>query len=82
MRNFFAVLLSMTVMTSGAVAAGDTGLAAGKPAGVKHAQEVSQTAILIIGGIAIAGVAIGLGTASSGNPGGQVALTTVPATTA
>ena len=29
-----------------------------------------------------AGVAIGPGTASSGNPGGQVALTTVPATTA
>jgi hypothetical protein len=82
MRNLVALLLSMTVMTSGAMAAGDAGLAPGKPAGVKHAQEVSQTAILIIGGIVAAGVAIGLGTASGGNPGGPVTLTTVPTTTA
>ncbi|HEX4634773.1 MAG TPA: hypothetical protein VH189_01245, partial [Rhizomicrobium sp.] len=56
-------------------------LAPGKPAGVKHAQEINPTALVIITGIIVAGVAIGLSQSSDGNPGGPVALTTVPTTT-
>ncbi len=56
-------------------------LAPGKPAGVKHAQEMNTTALVIITGIVVAGLAIGLATSSDGNPGGPVALTTTPATT-
>jgi hypothetical protein len=56
-------------------------LAPGKPAGVKHAQEMNTTALVIITGIVVAGLAIGLATSSDGNPGGPVALTTTPGTT-
>jgi hypothetical protein len=56
-------------------------LAPGKPAGVKHAQEVGTTALVIITGIVVAGLAIGLATSSDGTPGGPVALTTTPTTT-
>ena len=83
MRNLVAALLSISLMASAALAAGDTGLAPGKPAGVKQAQdwESDRTALILIAGIVVAGVAIGLGTSSNGNPGGPVTLTTVPATT-
>jgi hypothetical protein len=76
--------MSISLLVSGAMAAESAGpLAPGKPAGVKHAQEmgVSTTALVIITGIIVAGVAIGLSTSSDGNPGGPVTLTTVPTTT-
>jgi len=72
----------IALMASGALAASDAGpLAPGKPAGVKHAQEIDRTALIVIVGIVAAGLAIGLATSSDGNPGGPVALTTVPANT-
>jgi hypothetical protein len=83
MRNLVAAALSMTLIASTAFA-GDVGpLATGKPAGVKQAQamNISNTALIVIAGIVAAGVAIGLSTSSSGNPGGPVTLTTVPTTT-
>ena len=81
MRNLFAAALSLTLIAPAAFA-GDAGrLAAGKPAGVKQAQGVDNTTLFVIGGIVAAGVAIGLTTSSSGNPGGPVTLTTVPTTT-
>jgi hypothetical protein len=83
MRTLVASVLSVTLLASAALAADNAGpLASGKPAGVKRAQEVSQTALIVITGIVAVGVAIGLGTSSNGNPGGPVALTTVPTTTA
>jgi hypothetical protein len=87
MRNLVAAALSMTLIASTAFAgdafAGDVGpLAAGKPAGVKKAQAGDNTALIVIGGIVVAGVAIGLAASSNGNPGGPVTLTTVPTTTA
>ena len=81
MRNLVAALLSVSLMTASAFAA-DAGLAPGKPAGVRKAQEMNQTAWIIITGIVAAGVAIGLSTSSDGTPGGPVTLTTVPSTTA
>jgi hypothetical protein len=82
MRNLVAALLSISLMASTAFAAGNTPLAPGKPAGVRQAQGINTTALVIITGIVVAGVAIGLSTSSDGNPGGPVALTTVPTTTA
>jgi hypothetical protein len=83
MRTFVASALSMTLLISGAMAADGSGLLApGKPAGIRAAQQgPSTTAVIIITGIVVAGVAIGLSTSSDGNPGGPVALTTVPTTT-
>ena len=82
MRTLIASALSATLLVSAAMAADTAGpLAAGKPAGVRQAQEINQTALIVITGIVAVGVAIGLGTASSGNPGGPVTLTTVPSTT-
>lgn len=82
MRILIASALSMTLLVSGAMAAGTSGpLAPGKPAGVRQAQDTDTTALVVIGGIVAAGVAIGLATSSSGNPGGPVALTTTPSTT-
>lgn len=83
MRTLMASALSLTLLVSGAVAGENrVPLAPGKPAGIKQAQESNTTALVIIAGIVATGVAIGLATSSSGNPGGPVALTTVPANTA
>jgi len=82
MRALIACVVSVTLLASAAIAADTAGpLAAGKPAGVRQAQGIDQTALIVITGIVAVGVAIGLGTASSGNPGGPVPLTTVPSTT-
>ena len=79
MRNLIAAALSLSVVATSAMAGNSPPLAPGKPAGVKHAQ-VDTPTILIMAGIAgtIAGVAFS--TASNGNPGGPVTLTTVPTT--
>jgi hypothetical protein len=82
MRILIASALSLTLLISGAMAADSTGpLAPGKPAGVRRAQEDNTTALIVITGIVVAGLAIGLATSSDGNPGGPVALTTVPTAT-
>ncbi|HYS46938.1 MAG TPA: hypothetical protein VEM35_10885 [Rhizomicrobium sp.] len=82
MRHLVAGILSMTLVASGAMAGSDSGpLTPGKPASVKQAQEIDRTALIVIVGIVAAGLAIGLATSSSGNPGSPVALTTVPANT-
>jgi len=82
MRTLIASALSVALLVSGAMAWEKVGpLAPGKPAGVKHAQEMNTTALVIITGIVVAGLAIGLATSSDGNPGGPVALTTTPGTT-
>jgi len=82
MRIVLSAILAALVLTPGPIAAGEKELLTpGKPAGIKQAQEVSTTALLIIGGIVIVGLAVGLSTSSDGNPGGPVALTTVPTTT-
>jgi hypothetical protein len=82
MRTLIASALSVSLLVSGAMGGEKVGpLAPGKPAGVKHAQEMNTTALVIITGIVVAGLAIGLATSSDGTPGGPVALTTTPATT-
>jgi hypothetical protein len=82
MRTLVAIASSMTLLVSGAMAADNTGqLLPGKPAGVRQAQDVSKTALIVISGIVVAGVVIGLAASSNGNPGGPVALTTAPSTT-
>ena len=83
MRTIIATTRAIAVLASGAMAAESAGpLAPGKPAGVKHAQEMNTTALIIITGIVVGGLAIGLATSSNGTPGGPVTLTTVPTTTA
>ncbi|HET7083854.1 MAG TPA: hypothetical protein VFI23_03725 [Rhizomicrobium sp.] len=84
MRNLIAAALSASLMTASAFGADNGALAPGKPAGVHQAQDMNMgtNALIIITGIVVAGVAIGLSTSSDGNPGGPVALTTVPTTTA
>jgi len=75
MRIFGATILAASLLVTNAFAA-DT-LTAGKPAGVKKAQERDNNMLLIIGGIGLAGIGIGL--AASGNGGGPTAFTS-PAT--
>lgn len=76
MRNLVAAALSVTLMASSAFAAGEVGpLTPGKPAGVKQAQEVDTTALLVIGGIVAVGAIIGITQASDGNPPNMVTST-------
>jgi len=77
MRIFGATILAASLLVTNAFAA-DT-LTAGKPAGVKKAQENNSNMLLIIGGIGLAGVGIGL--AASGNGGGPTAVTTATVST-
>ena len=71
MRIFGAAILAASLLVTNAFA--ETTLPAGKPAGVKKAQD-NNNAILIIGGIGLAGLGIGL--AASSNGGGPTTVTT------
>ena len=71
MRILGAAILASLVVTNAFAA---TTLPAGKPAGVKKAQMENSNALLIIGGIGLAGLGIGL--AASQNGGGPTAVTT------
>jgi hypothetical protein len=73
MRIFGAAILATSLVATSAFAA--TTLPAGKPAGVKKAQmDMNNNALLIIGGIGLAGLGIGL--AASQNGGGPTTVTT------
>ena len=72
MRIFGAAILAASLLATNAFAAAT--LSAGKPAGVKKAQMEGNNAILIIGGIGLAGLGIGL--AASSNGGGPTTVTT------
>jgi hypothetical protein len=83
MRTFIAVALSTTLFASAAFAADSAGpLAAGKPAGVKHAQEVGSTTLWVLVGVGVlAAVAIGVASSSNGSPTGAQNLVVTPVTT-
>ncbi|HEX4636223.1 MAG TPA: hypothetical protein VH189_08580 [Rhizomicrobium sp.] len=72
MRILGAAIVVVSLVVTNAFAA--TTLPAGKPAGVKKAQDMDRNAILIIGGIGLAGLGIGL--AASQNGGGPTTVTT------
>jgi hypothetical protein len=79
MKGLITTALVLTLVGSAAMAADATApLTAGKPAGVKQAQAISNT-VWIVGAVAVAGVGIGL--AVSGGGGGNNAGTTTPVTT-
>ena len=78
MRIFGVTILATSLLVTNAFAA-ET-LTAGKPAGVKKAQmEGNNNALLIIGGIGLAGLGIGL--AASQNGGGPTTSTSPTTTT-
>jgi hypothetical protein len=77
MRIFGAAILAASLLVTNAFAAP---LTAGKPAGVKKAQMEGNNALLIVGGIGLAGLGIGL--AASTNGGGPTTITTVATGTA
>lgn len=78
MRIFGAALLATSLLMTSAFA--ETTLSAGKPAGVKKAQlEGNNNALLIIGGVGLAGLGIGL--AASQNGGGPTTSTSIATTT-
>jgi hypothetical protein len=78
MRIFGAAILATSLLVTNAFAA-ET-LTAGKPAGVKKAQMEGNNALLIIGGVGLAGLGIGL--AASQNGGGPTTVTTATVATA
>lgn len=76
MRILGAAVLATSLVVTNAFAA--TTLPAGKPAGVKKAQ-MENNALLIIGGVGLAGLGIGL--AASANGGGPTTVTTATVST-
>ena len=78
MRILGAAILAASFLVTNAFAA--TTLPAGKPAGVKKAQMEGNNALLIIGGVGLAGLGIGL--AASSNGGGPTTVTTATVGTA
>jgi len=77
MRILGAAILAASFLVTNAFAA--TTLPAGKPAGVKKAQMEGNNALLIIGGVGLAGLGIGL--AASSNGGGPTTITTATVST-
>jgi hypothetical protein len=74
MGKLIAAALSLSLLASSALAS-EGALAPGKPAGVKAAQGVDTTALLVIGGIVVVGAIIGITQASDGNPPNMVTST-------
>lgn len=61
MRTIGAILLASSLIASNAFAASDVGapLPAGKPAGVKQAQQMDNTLLLLLGvGVVAAGIGV------------------------
>jgi hypothetical protein len=75
MGKLIAAALSFSLLASSALAANQGALTPGKPAGVKAAQGVDTTALLVIGGIVVVGAIIGITQASGGNPPNMVTST-------
>jgi hypothetical protein len=81
MRTFLAIALSSTMLVSASLAADAGALAPGKPAGVKQAQEIGSTTLVLLGIGAVAAVAIGVASSSNGSPVQQTPPLAVTATT-
>jgi hypothetical protein len=73
MKILIAAALATVCLVSGASAGENSSLRPGKPAGLKVAQEHSNT-LLIVAGVGL--VAAGIALASSSNGGGPTAFTT------
>ena len=83
MRNFVAATITAAIITTGALAATDSGapLASGKPAGVRQAQDPDYTIWYVVaGGIVITGIVLvainGNTTLTTGSTGTSTATTT------
>ena len=69
MRAIITIALSSVLLASAAMAAETAPLAAGKPAGVKQAQEIGTTTWVLVGIGAVAAIAIGVAAGSNnGSP--------------
>ena len=68
MRTIITIALSSVLLASAAMAAETAPLAAGKPAGVKQAQEIGTTTWVLVGIGAVAAIAIGVASGSNGSP--------------
>jgi len=68
MRTLTAIVLSTTLLASAALAGEAAPLAPGKPAGVKQAQMMNETAWVLVGVGAVAAIAIGVASSSNGQP--------------
>jgi len=74
MRGLVAATVTATMIATGAFAAANVSpLPAGKPAGVKKAQDADNTVWWVVG---LGAVAAGVGLVASGNGNGTVAATT------
>jgi hypothetical protein len=74
MRLFVSAILATALFASNALAGDSTGLAPGKPAGVKDAQMMDNTVVIGLGvALVAAGIAIA---ASSGNNHNVTAVST------
>jgi hypothetical protein len=83
MRNFVAATMAAIMFASSAIAATDTGLLpAGKPAGVKQAQDKDDTVWWVVGlGFVAAGIALVASGSSNGNLASGTVTTTSTSTT-
>ena len=80
MRNLVAAVMAASLVASSALAAPATGpLAAGKPAGVKQAQDMNDSTVWYIVGLGV--VAAGVAIVASGNSNGPLASGSLTTTT-
>ena len=68
MRTLIAIALTSSLVASAALAADTAPLAAGKPAGIKHAQDIGTNSMVLIGIGVVTAVAIGVASGSNGSP--------------
>jgi len=83
MRILISLALAASMAASSAFAGDNAGpLAAGKPAGVRQAQGINNTDLVLIGIGVVTAIAIGVATSSNGSPlqpSNPVAVTTTTA---
>jgi hypothetical protein len=80
MRNFVAATMAATLIATSAIAATTNGnsLAPGKPAGVKHAQDMSDNTVWWLVGLGV--VAAGIALVASGSNNNALTSGTVATT--
>lgn len=77
MRNICIAIIATLIATNTFAADFDGTLAPGKPAGVRQAQYMDNTALYIVGaGILAAGIALAVSSGGNHNNGGSSTITT------
>jgi hypothetical protein len=81
MKRYLVPVLTIALFSPAALAANPSPLEPGKPAGIRQAQLENGTAMVVVAGVALAGIGIALATADNGPEASSTSPVAPPTTT-